>query len=68
MEQFCSPLAVEMVRTSTAISETTLPRERELSLAHAHRCSFLIMEQSSGFLAVEMVPGKHCDFSTYVAK
>jgi hypothetical protein len=26
------------------------------------------MEQSSGPLAVEIVPGMHCDFSTYVAK
>jgi hypothetical protein len=26
------------------------------------------MEQSSGPLAVGMVPGKHCDFSTYLAK
>jgi hypothetical protein len=33
-----------------------LPRERELSLALAHMCSFLIMEQCSGPLAVEIVP------------
>jgi hypothetical protein len=26
------------------------------------------MEQSSGILAVEIVPGKHCDFSSYLAK
>jgi hypothetical protein len=26
------------------------------------------MEQISGTLAVEIVPGKHCDFSTYLAK
>jgi hypothetical protein len=26
------------------------------------------MEQSCGPLAVEFVPGKHCDFSTYLAK
>jgi hypothetical protein len=26
------------------------------------------MEQSCGPLEVEMVPGKHCDFSTYLAK
>jgi hypothetical protein len=45
-----------------------MPRERELSLTHAQKCSFLIMEQSCDPLAVEMVPGKHCDFSTYLAK
>jgi hypothetical protein len=47
---------------------TYLPRERQLSLAHAQNCSFLIMEQCCGPLAVEMVPGKRCDFSTYLAK
>jgi hypothetical protein len=26
------------------------------------------MEQSFGPIAVENVPGKHCDFSTYLAK
>jgi hypothetical protein len=26
------------------------------------------MEQSCGHLAVEIIPGKHCDFSTYIAK
>jgi hypothetical protein len=31
-------------------------------------CSFLIMEQRCCPLAVEMVPGKYCDFSAYVAK
>jgi hypothetical protein len=50
------------------ISAPILPRERELSLEHAQRCSFLIMEQSCGPLAVEMVPEEHCDFSTYLAK
>jgi hypothetical protein len=52
---------------STAISAITLPRERELSLEHVQRCSLLIMEESCGPLAVEIVPGKHCDFSTYLA-
>jgi hypothetical protein len=28
----------------------------------------MIMEQSCGPLAVEFVPGKHCDFSNYLAK
>jgi hypothetical protein len=42
-------------------------QERELSLEHAQRCSILIMEQSCGPLSVEIFPGKHCDFSTYVA-
>jgi hypothetical protein len=26
------------------------------------------MEQCSGTLAVEIIPGKHCDFSTYFTK
>jgi hypothetical protein len=39
-----------------------------LSLEHAQWCSFLIMEQSCSPLAVEMVLGKHSDFSTYLAK
>jgi hypothetical protein len=38
------------------------------SLEHAQRCIFLIMEQRCGPLAVEIVPGKHCDFSTYIDK
>jgi hypothetical protein len=50
------------------ISAPIWPRERELSLAHAQMCSFLIMDQSCGPLAVEIVQGKHCDFSTYLAK
>jgi hypothetical protein len=52
----------------TAISEPILPRVREVSLAHAQRCSFLIMKQSCIPLAVEMVLGKHRNFSTYLAK
>jgi hypothetical protein len=52
----------------TSISELILPRKKELSLAHAQRCSFLIMEQCCGPLAVEIFLGKHCDFSTYLAK
>jgi hypothetical protein len=43
-------------------------QERELSLSHEKRCSFLIMEQCCGPLAVEIVPRKHCDFSNYLAK
>jgi hypothetical protein len=50
------------------ISAPFFPRRRELSLAHAQRCTFLIMEQSCGPLAVEMDSGKHSDFSTYLAK
>jgi hypothetical protein len=34
-----------------------MPRERELSLAHVQMCTFLIMEQSCGPLAVKMFPG-----------
>jgi hypothetical protein len=43
-------------------------QERELSPEHTQRCSFLIMEQSCGPLSVETIPGKHCDFSIYLAK
>jgi hypothetical protein len=32
------------------------------------RCSFLIIEHSCGHLSVEKFPGKHCDFSSYLAK
>jgi hypothetical protein len=32
-------------------------KERELSLEHGQRCSFLIMEQSCGPLSVEIIPG-----------
>jgi hypothetical protein len=71
MERSCGPLALEIVpgkQESTAISAPILPRERELRLALAQRCSFLIMEQCCGPLAVEMIPGKHCDFSNYLIK
>jgi hypothetical protein len=60
MEQCCGLLAVEMVpgkEESIAISAPTLPRERELSLEQAKRCSFLTIEQSCGPLAVEVFPG-----------
>jgi hypothetical protein len=43
-------------------------QEGELSLAHAQMCNFLIMEQSCGPLAVEIVPGKNRYFSSYLAK
>jgi hypothetical protein len=62
-----SPDSKNCFSGSTEISAPILPRERELSLAHAQRCSFLFMEQSCGPLAVEIVPRKHCDFSTYLA-
>jgi hypothetical protein len=68
LEQSCGPLAVEIFPGNTAISTTILPRQRELSLAHAQRCCFLILEQSSGPLGVEMVPGKHCDFIRKIGK
>jgi hypothetical protein len=57
-----------LFQESTAISETLLPREPELSLEHAQNCSFLIMEQRFGPLAVEIFPEKHCDFSNSLAK
>jgi hypothetical protein len=31
-------------------------------------CSFLIMEKCCGLLTIEMLPRKHCDFGTYLAK
>jgi hypothetical protein len=43
MEQCCGALAVEIVPGNIAISESILPREREISLAHAQGFSFLIM-------------------------
>jgi hypothetical protein len=68
MEQSSGPLAIEKVLKNTAISAPILRTERELSLAHAQRCTFLIMEQSCFPLAAELVPGKHCGFRTYLAK
>jgi hypothetical protein len=50
------------------MSAPILSREREISLEHEQRCSFLIMEQSCGPHSVELFPGKHCDFSTYLAQ
>jgi hypothetical protein len=46
-----------MFQESIVFSALILPRERELSLAHAQRCSFLIMEQCCGPLTVEIFPG-----------
>jgi hypothetical protein len=63
-----SPGSRNISMEGTAISAQTLPREPELSLEHAQRCSFLIMEQSSGPLAVEIVPGIHCNYSTKLTK
>jgi hypothetical protein len=56
MEKCCGPLAVEMVpgkQESTAISAPLLPRVRGLSLAHAQRCIFLIMEHCCVPLVLE---------------
>jgi hypothetical protein len=61
-------MTVENVPLNTAFSAPILPRERELSLAHAQRFSFLIMEESCGPVTVEIISGKHCDFITYFAK
>jgi hypothetical protein len=55
-------------RKNTAISALILPRERELSLAHVQRCSFLIIEQGCGPMTVEIFPGNISDISTYFAK
>jgi hypothetical protein len=68
MEQSFGPLAVEMDPGDTAISAPILPRERELSLEHAQRCSFLIMKQNCEFLPIEIVSEEHCEFSSYLAK
>jgi hypothetical protein len=60
-------MAVEMnpgKEESTAISAPILPRGRELSLEHEKRCSYLIMEQCCGPMAVEIIAGEHCDLST----
>jgi hypothetical protein len=57
-----------MFQESTAISAPILPRLLELSLAHAQKCSFLIMEQCCGPQAVEIIPENHCIFSNYLAK
>jgi hypothetical protein len=68
MEQCCGPLEVEMFPGNTAIAAPILTRERELTLALAQRCIFLIMVLNCGPLTVEIFPGNHCDFSTYLAK
>jgi hypothetical protein len=68
MEQGCGPLTVEMVPGKHCDLSKYLTKTRELSLAQAQTCSFLIKEQCCGPLAVEMIPGKHFDFSTYLAK
>jgi hypothetical protein len=68
MEQCCGPVAIEIFQGNTEISAPILPREREISLAHAQRCSFLFMEQCCAHLAVEIIPGKNCDFSMYLTK
>jgi hypothetical protein len=45
-----------MFQENTAISAHILPREREPSPENAQKCSFLIMEQCCGPLAVEIFP------------
>jgi hypothetical protein len=61
-------MAVENFQERTEFAVPILPRLLELYLKHAQECSFLIMEQSCGQLTVELVPEKHCDISTYLAK
>jgi hypothetical protein len=41
---------------------------RHCSLSYVQRWSFLIMDECCGPLAIEFIPGKHCDFSTYLTK
>jgi hypothetical protein len=65
MEQRCGTPTVEFVPGRHCDFSTYLAkRERELILAHAQSCNFLIMVQSCSPMAVEIVPVKHCDFST----
>jgi hypothetical protein len=61
-------MAVEIVPGNTAISANILLSVGDLSLGHAQRCSFLIMEQCIFPLAVEIIPANHGDFSTYLEK
>jgi hypothetical protein len=68
MEQCCGPWHYKFFQEITAISATIFARERELRLAHAQRCNFLIIKQSCGTLAVEIVPEEHCHFCTFLAK
>jgi hypothetical protein len=63
-----SPGGINCSKKALQFQHLFCKRERELSLAHAQRCSFLIIEQSSSPLAVEIISGKHCDFRTYFAK
>jgi hypothetical protein len=41
-------------------------QESESSVGASAEVHFLIMEQSCGPFAVEMIQGKHCNFSTYI--
>jgi hypothetical protein len=41
---------------------------RYCSLSRVQRWSFLIMNECCGRLAIEIIPGKHCDFSIYLTK
>jgi protein maelstrom len=41
---------------------------RNCSLSYVHRWSFRIMEECCGVLEIEIIPGKHCDFDTYLIK
>jgi hypothetical protein len=41
---------------------------RSCGLSYVQRWSFLIVEQCCGSLAIEKIPGEHCDLSTYLAK
>jgi hypothetical protein len=47
---------------------TYLAKRGKLSLKHAQKCSFLIMEQCCGTLEVEIFPGKHCNKGNSLAK
>jgi hypothetical protein len=62
------PWQYKLFQKNTVISAPILQRERELSLAHAQRCNYLIIKQICGPLSVEIIPGQHCNFSTSLAK
>jgi hypothetical protein len=57
MEQRYGPLAVELIQGRHCDYSTYLAKRAKAQLAHAQRCSLLIIEQCCGLLGVEMVPG-----------
>jgi hypothetical protein len=56
MEQCCGSLAVEIIPGKNCDFSNYLAKRARTQSEHAQRCSFLIIEQSFGPLAVEFVP------------